>query len=246
VQGRAKIVVRGIDVGAARQHHAHNVEGALPCQLAQLPTRLHLVVAQAAALAAQQLGHLPVPFAHRVPQRRASPSVLEIQVGASANEQLDDTLVAHAGGQVETSAPIIVRRVHRAAAVEQHLEQLEAAALGMLAQLPTRLHLIVAQVAALAAQQLGHLPVPFAHRVPQRRASPSVLEVDVAPLFEQQRYDGRVPLGSGEVEGRPPVVVGGVDVCAAGDERLELLEASKPRELAELGRGACLRKSAKS
>ena len=56
----------------------------------QLAARRHLVVAQLAALAAQQLRHLLAALAHGVAQGGAAPAVGGVDVGAAPEQQVAD------------------------------------------------------------------------------------------------------------------------------------------------------------
>ena len=88
-----------------------------------------------------------------------------IDVGLPLDEKLADVEAAARRRQVQARPRVVVDGVHRAAAVQQHLEEVEAAALGQLAQLGRGRHLIVPQLASPVAQQLGHLGPALAHRL---------------------------------------------------------------------------------
>ena len=90
---------------------------------------------------------------------------------------------------MEASAFIVVGGVDAAAAVEQQLDALEVARARQLAELATLLALIPHQLAAALPQVFDHLGVPLAHRIDERRPTPSILHVDVGASSDQLLHD---------------------------------------------------------
>ena len=101
---------------------------------------------------------------------------------------------------------IIVLGCTVAAALEQHLNTLDVAAAGVLAQLTTCAALIVRQLPSLGVEVARELVLPLANRLCERCISPPVLKVDVCVTLDQLVDNRAVALAACDVHCRAVVV----------------------------------------
>ena len=68
--------------------------------------------------------------------------------------------------------------------------------------------------------------MPLTNAVCERGPAPAVLEVDVRLRFHQSLHDVKIARASGQVQTRTLVVVGGVGLAAAREQKPDLIEVS--------------------
>jgi len=223
MEARPTVVVGRIDIATGVQQVGDALDTPATRKVAQVPRGLVIPVAKLGPCSNEYFGNVPVALSHGIGQRCASPSVPEHQIRLEGEQHFDDQEIASRGGEMQTRATVVVRRVNRAACQQQRFDAFEVATFGHLAQLARCLALVKQQLPAGLADHVCTLAMTFADGVGEGRAAPPIREVDVYLLVDQQVDDVHVAHRCGQMEACPEIVVGRIDRCSSVQEQVDAL-----------------------
>mmetsp|Transcript_24239 Transcript_24239/g.55451 ORF Transcript_24239/g.55451 Transcript_24239/m.55451 type:complete len:444 (+) Transcript_24239:736-2067(+) len=239
VQAGAPVVVGQVRVGAAEQQLLEHLEVRISHRPVELGRARRIAEPERGATAAQYRHDGTAAVAHRLQQRRDALVVLRVGLRAFVEQQLGNGRIPHRRRHVEAGPPVLLHRVGVTVELEQLPDDVDLTLAHGSAQLGAHSLARVPQGALERAQHLRRRHLALLEGVVQRRVAVAVGHVHVRLVVDEQLHHHRVPRAGGEVQRRPPGVVGVRGLQLGGphvrEHALHLLHLSSRRGVQQLG-----------